>query len=233
MKAFQKREAAKKRAKYLIGTLGVMIILRLILKNPEPPKAPDHSNVPFKALPGMLDAIPVSARSKLDPKLVVQMMQADEDFRRGKSQKDNKSMAFKETYKPADLSITTETEEEKLVQEAYQYAKKMKLLKDSQNDSQEQFDPNKSLVIRFASGGYVFAQDSWEVNNSRKIKIDQTMQAGIPNRMVESVTVRTADWKESVPKGFVKLKPAKGITAILNQNTAKKISIKKLLYEAS
>src|SRR5689334_1705901 len=77
----KKRNQVKRRFITIFFILVGVVLLRVVIPKPKPPKAPDHSDAPIQITPGMLDALPLSARAQLSPDIIAQMVKADEDAR--------------------------------------------------------------------------------------------------------------------------------------------------------
>ncbi len=218
------RSAMRKRIILLVSALSLAIGARLIIKDPPPPKMVDRSKDEIRYVPGMLDALPASERVKLDPKVVAKMMEVDENARRGiKPFPQGTAIAgLPTTYKPADPLFEEE-------QEAVQYKQNLTYnLQRRRKDKEtvaEQVDTTKTMVVQFRNGGYIRAEKAAEHINQVRIWVNRSLTAQYPTEMVSTIRTNGLSWQEPIPVGFVKMKPAKGITITIRKDTAQRISI--------
>lgn len=228
----QKRRAALRKRLLILGSsLLVAVLARLMIKNPPPPKQVDRSRDEIRYVPGMLDALPASERVKLDPKVVAKMMEVDENARRGIKMAPAQTEVAQTgtTYKPTEPLFQDEREAVQYKENlAYNLQRRRKL----KETVTEQVDTSKVMVVQFRKGGYIRAEKAAEHINQVEIRVNRALLARYPNRLVSGIKANGLSWEEPVPAGFVKLKPAKGITATLRKNTAERISIDNTFTDA-
>ncbi|MBV9080564.1 MAG: hypothetical protein JO102_05535 [Elusimicrobia bacterium] len=222
----RKREASVRRTKVLSVVAVVAIGARLLIKNPPPQKIADVSRARIKIIPGMLDAMPPSERAKLDPRLVAQMMAVDEAAR---TQTAVASAPAKpsEPYHPAGAPSLKEHEDDVVMQRMYAYEIRHQIDEKRKEMDDTQVDTRKSTLVLFTSGGYVKTEKAAADDDGVEIRLDKTIQAEVPSGMVSAIQKDALNWEEPVPDDQVRLRPAKGITVILNRETAGQITIDK------
>lgn len=211
----QQRAQARARARNLVITLSVLLVARLLIKNPKPPKTPDHSNAPIEIVPGMLDTIPLSALSKMDPRLIEKMKKVDYEAKHPKV-----PAGF---YIPADEVVSNEAAAV-VRQEFVIHENRQRRIK-KEREEMEKPDPSKTVVVLFKSGGHIKTQKSDIAGDTLDIRLDKTMRAQLPAKLVNAIQENALNWQEPVPNGDVRIKPAKGITITLGKEIAKRISL--------
>lgn len=221
----KQRSALRKRVIMLVSTLSIAVGVRLVIKDPPPPQMVDRSKDEIRYIPGMLDALPASERVKLDPKVVAKMLEVDEQARRGIKplpQSIASAGTTSTTYKPTDPLFEDEREAIQYKENlAYnlQHRRKHKVV------VPERVDTTKTMVVQFRNGGYIRAEKALETVNLVQIRINRSLTAQVPTNMVSSIRTNGLNWEEPIPAGFVKMKPAKGISITLRKDTAKRISV--------
>jgi len=224
LKEEERQATTKARLRNFSILLGMVILARFLIPDPEPPKAPDHSKRPFTAVPGMLQLLPQEEIDRMDPVWIAKMQQADlnaldDGFT---STQDWETEQYSPVKAPLDEMATAQ---EQYKEEIFRYLRKKQrrdILK-----KQEQVDRTKKMLVRFDSGGYIKAQKTWPKNGQIRIQINRGLIAGIPRNKIRSITKNALYWKAPIPKGHVQLKPAHGITIVVSNQTAKRISLKK------
>lgn len=219
----QKRAATRKRTIRLIVICVVIGIVRLVVKDPPPPKRAEHARVPGVARPGMLDRIPLAEQAKMDPKILAQLREADTKARTPglKSAEEIVRGPYVPTEAPPE-----DVREKQLDQEyAYQYVRRQKIVEEKKQV--ESVDVTKPTLVRFKHGRFVKARRARDVSPYMAIELDRTIVASLPKKIILSVTDDALTWKEPVEKGKVRLKPAKGITITVNKNIAQRITVLK------
>ncbi len=204
-----------------------MVGARLLIKDPEPPKAADHSHKPFRALPGVLDNIPVAEQSKISPEILAQLKEANRRVVVKKATSLDKF--FKDgSYVPADVP-TDNVKDQAVAQEfQYQYVRRQKIIDHQKELERAQAlaaDPNKKVLVLFKSGRHIKARNTYNNPPFLAIQVDTTMTAGVNRQHIQSVTDNAATWQEPVPAGKTRLKPAKGITITVDKKVAERITI--------
>lgn len=220
----RRRNATRRRIMVLGSTLGLAVLARVLIKDPQPPAPPDYSQDEIRYIPGMLDSLPPSERDRLDPKIIARMIQTDENARRGQLPSTETMLAQGE-YQPAEPKFETDIEAEKYKDKVFAYAKRRRIEMEIEKAQMAQ-DLTKTMLVRFHGGGYVKAEKIGQRGHSTDIRIDKTISAQIPNQMILSVSANALTWKEPVPSGFVRLKPAKGITITVHKEIANRISVR-------
>jgi hypothetical protein len=219
----QRRNAERKRLFILASACIAVVGVRLLIKNPEPPKAADHSDKPFRALPGVLDNIPAAERSKIKPEILAQLREAD---LKATKKADPVEQFFERSrghYQPADTPNENPKDKEMEKEFQYQYVHRQRIIE--QKKEAVVIDPYKSTLVRFKNGRYVKARSTHSADPFLAIVLDKTMVASLNKKQIISVTNDAQTWQEPVPKGTVRLKPAKGITITVDKNTAERITI--------
>jgi len=129
-------------------------------------------------------------------------------------------------YKPVAAPLDEmKTAEEQYKEEIFQYLRRKR--RADLKRKEERVDRSKKMLVRFKGGGYIKAEKTWKKNGQIIIQYDRTLIAGIPKDRVASVTMNAVTWKEPVPRGQVRLKPARGITITLSRESARRISIRR------
>lgn len=225
----RRRQKTAKRLRLLTVICIVTIGARFLIKDPAPPKAPDRSKRTVRYVPGMLDDLPASTINRMDPTLVAQMRIAEAKYKQERSINEYPGFA-KGPYQPTDVPITNPAEEEEIKQMQFVYEKKKKnLLRAAQTN--QPVDLTKTMLIRFRSGGFIKAENTMPSQQNLKIQVDRTLFATLPHQMVRSVEANAAKWQAPIPKGFVELKPSKGITITVHRETAKRITVQQSINE--
>ena len=225
----RRRATTAFRIKVLIGVSVVVLGARFLIKDPERKGPVDYSKVQVKIVPGMLDTMPASTRAQLDPKLVAKMVLVDEMARRGEYGKPDakKESSTAGTYRPMDAPTEADVEAEAYKEQVFAYARRRRIEAERQARVEVGRDIRRTVLVRFASGGFVHAERAEKRASETFIRLDRTIEADLPNVLVASVKSDSLDWNEPVPAGQVKLTPARGITVILNRDTASRVTIEK------
>ena len=217
----RKNIQTKKRIVFLTGLVIVSLAAKVVFKNPPPPKTPDHSDRPFRAIPGILKNLPESERKKLTPQQIAMLEEAD---RTGGRPDKKKEMLAQKPYTPAeparDLSQINVKEFK-----AYEYASKK--VTPVERQKPETIDRSKDTLILFARGGHLKVEQAERINGAVRIAFDKTIHASVPRFLVRSVQSNASGWVEPVPRGKSLLKPAQGITIIVAARIAKRITVQK------
>jgi hypothetical protein len=221
----RRRRSTARRIRTMVVIFGVAVTARIFIKNPPPPKTPDYSKYKVRYVPGMLDAIPASERSRMDPKILAQIQQTDVDARNGRLAQTAPVNAFaKQPYKAAETPLPNISQEEKDRQFAYVYEKRREE-RMHQLEEQEIHDTTKSTVVEFLGGGYLRVEKAAEGNRICEIKVDRKTIAAVPARLVKNVRPDAAEWTPPLSKNQVQLKPARGITIVIGRNIASRITM--------
>ncbi len=220
----RKRKQTVKRIRIMMTIFGMAIVARVFIKNPPPPRTPDYSKYKVRYVPGMLDAIPAAERSKMDPKILARIQQADDDARYKRTNLPPMTALAKGPYKASETPLASQTQQEVERQFAYSYEKR-RHEKIHQLEEQELRSTTKTTVVEFAGGGYVHVEKAARDKRVCEIKFDRSISASVPSTMVKNVRTDAADWSPPLSKGEVSLKPARGITIILQRQLATRITI--------
>lgn len=223
-----RRESAQ-RLRVLVVVVVLSVVARLIISDPVKPPPPDHSGVPIKILPGMLAALPVSERAKLDPQLIARMMAADEEIRLKKPsavQAPKVELAYKAADKPDSDDPLGEREKHR----KYNLAMRQKAVDLAHAKMEQEKNAPMKTLVRFTNGGALRVEDAHKAKDSLTIRL-VGIAATFPAAMVRSTSTNPADFTEPVPAGMVRIQPAHGITVTIAEGTAKRISISKSTYD--
>lgn len=216
----RKRATTGKRIRILVVVCIVAVGARIFIKNPEPPKPPDHSNKQVRVLPGMLENIPESARVHMNQQMLAKLQSAEQPKDIGlPAIKPQEAIA---QYKPVEPPPGTIVSPESTM--SFQYAQRAKRIIEPEIPPEEK---TKTTVVAFASGGYLLVEQAVRVRNNVEIKVDASMIAGLPSHLVKSVKENAVGWQEPVPAGHVRLKPAKGITIVVEKSIGERITVPK------
>jgi hypothetical protein len=225
----RKREVAKRRFK-ILSTLAVLsIIARFIIKDPPPPKNYQRNFDKMRFVPGMLDNIPVSEQAKMDPRIIAKMMEADELARKGPV---DPALA-QGPYKAMEPPMPMNEEKEIQRQQFFAYTKKHKKVIDEREKFALAEALAKPALVRFKSGGYIKATSFTDDSRRVRIQFDRTLVANLPKNLILATDGNSPYWEKPIPKGFKKLKPAEGITIIIGEQAARRISIRKKVFDES
>jgi hypothetical protein len=224
----RKQAATRKRVVILLVACGVVIVARFFIKDPPPPKPPDHANKPFKAMPGMLKNIPLTEQAKMNPEMLAKLREADLNALNKKPV----GTALAQAYKPMEPALENLKDKEMAEEFRYQYAKRRKISEQKHQEA-EALDLTKVMLVRLANGRYLKAERANTTTASVSIQMNRAIVANLPKKMVTSVSEDALSWVEPVPKGQVRLKPAKGITITVNENTSKRITVFKTTVDES
>jgi hypothetical protein len=218
--SLQKMAATRKRFISLLVTLAILVTLRIIIKDPPKPKIPDRSKREFRALPGVLDNLPVSEQMKLTPQMVSALREADL-----KEQMKRAPKKIEGPYVPGEVpmeNLQEKVEYERLLAQFEEKRRKM-----LEEHKVEVRDLSKDTLVMFRTGGYIKAEDATIGKTAVEINYSKGFSAKLTRNMVKKIQENAVDWEEPVPAGFVKLKPAKGITVIVAKGTSEKITVLK------
>lgn len=219
----QKRVLARrKRVQYLSIACVVVIGARLLIKDPPRYKEPDHRNAPVVYLPGMLDAMPAADRARLNPKTVAKLKEVDRQARA-------KLLGIEENvtvtpYTPTEPPPLIQEDVEAYKEELYRFSMKRKTIEEKQDEMR--IDRSKNMLVQFKSGGYLKAENISRENKNFEIKYDSKIYVVYPSSLVKSFSDNALTWEEPIPRGYVKIKPARGITIVLDAIKAKQITTK-------
>jgi len=215
-----RRSALKKRIFILGTTLLLAVTARLIIKDPPPPKAPDRANDVVRYFPGMLDALPERERVKLDPKVLAKMLEADENAKKGLLSQAATPFA-KGSYTPTAPLSESEIE-------AAQYKQNLAYLLQKKRRGKEldavPVDVSKVMLVHFIQGGYIRAENAQSKNKEVEIRVNRSLLVNLPAHLVRSINPDGLNWEEPIPKGFVRLRPAKGISITVRKEIGDQIS---------
>ncbi len=219
---YQKRVSTQKRIVFFSVLIVVSLIARFIVKDPEPIKKAVHTNVKVRYLPGMLDNMPVAQRSKLSPEQIAKFLEADENAKKGLS-KPAEALALNPFQPPIEMKIARAEEKPILpVAETPEPTKRPRF----KPKVEEPRDLTKPMLVFFRSGGVIQVAKASREKDNVNIEVDRSMAAGFPGTMVKEINENAATWTEPVPSGHVKLKPARGITVIVQKEIASRISVR-------
>jgi|GEM_PF-4072372 len=219
----RKRDAIKNRLRLLFFILGIAVMARLLVNDPTPYREPDHSKEPIRYLPGMLEAMPEVDRQKLTAAQIAKLKEADQKYLLGKSEKEDAWVYGK--YAPAEPPPENQADLEAFKEQVYAYALKKQRMDIVKEETV--VDPTKKMLVQFQKGGYVKVEDATRLNGHVSIHLNNSVRMEVPKYLVRQITDHAQDWLEPVPKGFVKLEPANGITIIVANRTAQKIEMRK------
>lgn len=229
---YQKKDATKKRIVVLAVVFVVSLGAKFAIKPPPPPKAPDHSARPFRAIPGVLKNLSDADRNKLTPQQIAMLEEADRNVLLRKSGETAIAQIPSHTpasaaVKPTAISGTIQT-----VPQTTSTASSPFLYKTAEKDRWVPPTPSKQdltadTVVLFNRGGHLLAQDAERVNGSVGVTLNKTMFAKFSKSSIRQVIHTDGSWKSPIPKGFIELKPAKGITILVSRQTGRRITIKK------
>lgn len=222
----KRREAARRRAKMLIGVCVLVVLARIFIKNPEPPKLKTYNESDIQYLPGTLEAMPESTRAKLTPQQLARYQEADE---RALSGSDAFGDAWVQVpYVPQEAPPEITEDIEAYRNQVFQYAKKRKRIEIERKEMD--IDYSKKMLVLFKHGRHLKAKDAYRKKKRVGIMVDKTMMVRLPTRWVRSISDNALTWKEPIRKGYVEIKPARGITMIVSRKTSKRIRIRKNIY---
>ncbi|MCG3203660.1 MAG: hypothetical protein KCHDKBKB_00332 [Elusimicrobia bacterium] len=225
----RRRKAIFKRIRILSVVCALSIGARILFKDPPPPKAPDRSKRTVRYVPGMMEDLSPEVKKRMDPKFLAEIKIAETQYKREKESQ-RRLASTSGTYQPANVPLTNPGDEEEVRQMEYIYEKRkinqLKAMKAAQP-----VDLTKDMLIRFRSGGFIKAENSTPVHKGFQIRVDKTILATVPRQLVSTVLSNAAKWKEPVPHGLIQLKPANGITITVSKETAKRITIRKIVED--
>lgn len=226
-----RRESAQ-RIRILSVIAVIAIGARIAIKDPVKPPPPVH-NVPIKIMPGMLAALPPSERAKLDPQLIARLMLADEQAK----QKKNEMLAALHSagknagpYKPAPRIDTPIEAEESTKEHLYAYSKRQKVADEVKEKLKQDETRKAATLVRFSNGGNLRVDLASRDKDGVTVRM-AGVAARFPDRMVASVMQNAGAWEEPVPADKIKFKPARGITVILDRDTARRVTVKKQVFD--
>jgi hypothetical protein len=211
----KKRAAFKKRLLILSSTLIISVVARFIIKDPPPPKVVDRTNDQVRYFPGMLDGLPPSERAKLKPQMIAKMMEADNA--KSSLTRPSEVAVAQGSYKPASPLPGTEPP-------AYQIATRPQN-RTKINVVETPPDLSKPMLVHFNNGNYLRVEKANLNAGNVQIRFDRTLVANFPSTLVSSVDPNGLNWEEPVPKGYVRLKPAKGISITVRKELGEQITV--------
>jgi hypothetical protein len=200
---------------------------RMLIKDPPPPKQVDRSQFKVRYVPGMLENLPKSALDKMDPKLLADIRKAEMEARM--AQDFNPTMYAKGAYKPSNVPLENQSALE--TQKQYAYSNARRNAKIRMTEPEEPVDTRRTTLVQFTSGGAIKAEKASAGRAGVDMDFGKTMQARVPQKMVARITPNSLEWKEPIPRGFVELKPARGITITVAKETARRITVSKPVYD--
>jgi hypothetical protein len=219
-----KRAATRKRIKILALVGVVCVIARLVIKNPPPPKPRDLTDVQVQYTPGLLESMPLSVKKKMDPIILAKLELAQKEYERGQI-----TVPDRARYRPAEMPMQNKEDVEAYHQQVFIYEKRRQSIEVKKE--QKMRDISKATLVQFSSGGYIKVERANQSQKGVHIEYDRSVLASLPKRMVSSINENALDWEAPVKNGFVRLKPARGITVTVAKNTAKRITINKLFQD--
>lgn len=92
---------------------------------------------------------------------------------------------------------------------------------------------NRTMLVRFRSGGAIAAEMARREGRRVEVRLDKTAVADIPGKLVVSISDNAQTWTPPVRRGYVRVKPAKGITIEVSKSTSRRISVRRPVYEES
>jgi hypothetical protein len=223
------RQKTRRRIQILFLVCIALGVARIFIKNPPPPPKADYSKDQIRIVPGMLDQIPASERSKLDSKLIAKMVIADENAKNKSKEKATEYMYAKGSYQAAQPPLEIDQEAENFKQFVYSSAVRKKI--DRIAHQEKDIDLTKTTLVQFKAGRFLKVEKAKKAGEDVIIRMDRTILAKLPKSLVMATLENASNWEEPIPRGFVRLKPAKGITVTLSQESAKRISVKKQSFD--
>jgi len=226
----RKQRESRQRIRALVAVCVVSVIARLVIKDPAKQVAELHPEAQVKILPGMLASLPASERARLDPKVVAQLMLADEQAKEKKIAPAKPEQFAGGAYKPAQAPEDTDTLGERAKQMQYAYAKRQRSIDEEKAKMETKIEAVNKTLIQFSNGRSLRVLRAQRDANDTTIRM-AGLSATLPNRLIRSVTDNAEAWQEPVPAGKVVIKPARGITIVVDKETARRITVKKAGYD--
>lgn len=226
----RKRNTMLRRIRILAALCVMVILARIFIKDPVPPKAPDYARETVRYVPGMLDGMPASQRAKLSAIQMARLQKAEQEYKTVQAKKAPLDMFAKSHYRPSEVPLTNQSEEEALKQQIYTYAKRRRA-EEKRLAKQEAVNQTQKMLVMLQNGGYLKAEQADQTAGAVRVRVDRSLQLSLPQKMVRSVSDNAVGWKKPVPPGFVEVQPANGITIVVSQESAKRISVRKNSYD--
>lgn len=231
-KARQKKLQAKKRLRLMFVILGGLIVLRLIIKDPPKYVKPTIANVPKSMGPGVLESMPEADRAKLSEAELKKYREAEINYLIAKEEHETPEWQ-KTPYAPQETPTENKADIEAYKQELYYYAKKQKQIEEIHHQMKLDAEIMKPLLVYFSRGGILPADKVDKAQNVVHIQVEKGLYASFRPHMVKSVKENYRGWKEPQPKGYIEVKPTRGITFISPRSMAHRITIKRELFDES
>lgn len=223
-----KQIATQKRIRMLVAILVIAGAARLFLKDPPKYQEVDYSNLPVRYLPGTLDKLSDDAKAKLSPKMLAKFHEADERARREAEEAEDEWV--RTPYQPSDRPSKIQEDIEAYQEQLFKYAERKKRIEKIHR--RILIDYSKKTLVQFKKGRFIKVQKAVKRKNHVEILVNRSILVRLPSKMVKSVSENALEWKEPVPKGFIKLKPARGITITVAKKISNRITIKREKYYA-
>jgi hypothetical protein len=172
--------------------------------------------------------MPQSVKNKMAPEQLARLQLAEEEALKKRQEAQPATMVAQTYQAPLPPVATGVTEGEK--QQLFKLAKRRAMERDLMEKYEEE-NRTQTTVVQFRGGGWLRAERATPTRRGFEIRVNRALVAQYPRHRVQLVRENAGDWQEPVPTGFVKIKPAKGITVILRRGTSKRITVKKSTYE--
>jgi hypothetical protein len=186
--AVDPRAALKKRIKILSVILVLVVLARLFIKNPQKVQAPDRSNIPFHALPGILAGLPEADRNKLSPQQLALLQEAD---RNAAAQQSAKSAELKAVPK-VPVSAGPKYEPAQMNKSPL-----------SKMSNTKKVEDKKTTIILLRSGGVLHAESATRTATGISIRLEQSMQVEFPRSLVSKIVEDNPDFKTPETEGRI------------------------------
>lgn len=219
----EERAKARRRIRALSILTVMVVIARIFIKNPEPPKKAVHENKPIKARPGMLARLPASERAKLSPQVLARLQEADRNRGHG-------STVPEEALVRAPEKIDTEkfVSAPKSVQPEEPFISDQKQHNRVVAEDVVPKDTRKIMLVMLRNGRYLTAERAQKTNRDVEVVINEKqISAHLPSTMVTYISDKALSWQEPIPTGYTQLKPARGITIQVQNDIARRITMRR------
>jgi hypothetical protein len=223
----RRRANTFRRVKILSVVCLLTIVARIFIKPPPPRKSPLHNDKPFRAIPGVLNNLSERDKAKLDPVLIAKLKEADEKAITEFTQSKEALAKKQETYKAIQTAMVNVEDQQATKEQLFMFEQRRQKQLEARQERMEPVDTSKKMLVHFRRGGTVKAEQASYETDKVRIVVNRSLQARVPKSMVNTISENAVTWKEPIPTGYQEIKPAPGITMVVEKSIVKRITFQK------
>lgn len=224
-KANARHNKAKKRAIVLAALLGVALLARFAIEDPPLYKKVDVSQVELRYVPGVLENMTASEREKLDPTILARLERAQAAHLAAVAEQRSEADGSPGTYAPAEPPPEVTSDVAAYKEQVYQYELRRKQMEEIRRQIKFAEAVTKPGLVMFRGGGFIRVDEA-ERHGSRVHARAGRMLFDVPKKWVRTISNDAREWRPPVPRGYVRLRPARGITITVSKRISRRIDLR-------